>query len=277
MKPARPPVYQTLIRMLPFQQEAAAHALGCILGSRVEAVVHQATMRLDLREGIQRLMFLGKYEPDQTRWFGECIKPGDTVIDVGASFGYYTTLGSALAGPSGKVFSFEPSPVASRVIEEAILDSGIRNIVLTKAAVGKAAGSVPLYLPDGGSLHSPSILYSDPAYSPVQVPVISLDGFGPLQGVPKVKLVKIDVEGYEPDVLEGMEHLVRSRRIENVFCEFNSGWLSRNGTTPERLLDRFLGLGFAIRQRTALQRIPTGKPGETFDLQDIWFRMKGPP
>ena len=75
----------------------------------------------------------------------------------------------------------------------------------------------------------------------------------------------------------GWKHLIRSRRIENVLCEFNSGWLLRNSTTPERLLDRFLGPGFDIRKQTTLQRIPTGKPGETFDLQDIWFRMKGSP
>jgi FkbM family methyltransferase len=277
MNPSRPPAYQTVIRMLPFKKGAAAYALGCILGERVRAVVHQAKMRLDLREWIQQQMFLGEYEPEQTGWFRECLEPGDAVIDVGASFGYYTTLGSALVGPSGRVFAFEPSPIAGRVIEEAIRDSGIRNIVLTKAAVGKANGSVPLYLPNSRSLHSPSIFYSDPAFSPVQVPMMSLDCFEPLQDVSKVKLVKIDVEGYEPDVLDGMEHLIRSRRIENVLCEFNSGWLLRNSTTPERLLDRFLGLGFDIRKQTTLQRIPTGKPGETFDLQDIWFRMKGSP
>ncbi|MBP2673940.1 MAG: FkbM family methyltransferase [Deltaproteobacteria bacterium] len=277
MKPERTPACQIVIRALPFKKEAAAHVLGCILGGRVRAVVHQAKMRLDPRERIQRMMFLGEYEPEQTRWFKECIEPGDIVVDVGASFGYYTALASALVGPSGKVFAFEPSPVASGVIEETIRDSGIRNIVLTKAAVGKAPGIVPLFLPNDGSLHSPSIFYSDPAYSPVHVPMLSLDGFDPLKDVPKVKMVKIDVEGYEPDVLDGMERMVRSRRIENVLCEFNSGWLSRNSTTPERLLARFLDLGFAIREKTALQRIPTGKPGETFDLQDFWFRRKDLP
>lgn len=276
MIPMRPPAYQTVIRSLPFKKEEAAYALGCILGARVRAVVHQATMLLDLRETIQRQMFLGEYEPEQTGWFRECLEPGDTVIDVGASFGYYTTLGSALVGPSGKVFAFEPSPVAGRVIEEAIRDSGIRNIVLTKAAAGKANGSVPLYLPNSRSLHSPSIFYSDPNFSPMQVPMISLDCFEPLKDVSKVKMVKIDVEGYEPDVLDGMELLVRSRRIENVLCEFNSGWLVRNSTTPKRLLERFLELGYDIRKQTMLQRLPTGKSGETFDLQDIWFRMKDP-
>ena len=106
MSPSRPPVHQTVIRMLPFKKGAAAYALGCILGKRVRAVVHQAKMRLDLREWIQQQMFLGEYEPEQTGWFRECLEPGDAVIDVGASFGYYTTLASALVGPSGKVFAF---------------------------------------------------------------------------------------------------------------------------------------------------------------------------
>jgi len=277
MNPMRPPAYQVVIRSLPFKKEAAAYALGCIMGARVRAVVHHATMLLDLRETIRQQMFLGEYEPEQTGWFRECLEPEDTAIDIGASFGYYTTLGSALVGPSGKVFSFEPSPVASQVIEEAIRDSGIRNIVLTIAAAGKANGSVPLHLPNSRSLHSPSIFYSDPDFSQVRVPMISLDCFEPQKDVSKVKLVKIDVEGYEPDVLDGMEHLVRSRRIENVLCEFSSGWLVRNSTTPKQLMDRFLELEFDIRKQTTLQRLPKGKPGETFDLQDIWFWMKGLP
>jgi hypothetical protein len=69
-------------------------------------------MLFDLRETIQRQMFLGAYEPEQPGWFRECLGPGDIVIEIGASFGYYTTLGSALVGPSGKVFAFEPNPVS---------------------------------------------------------------------------------------------------------------------------------------------------------------------
>ena len=235
--------------------------------------MNQAKVRLDLREWIQRAMFLGAYEPDQTEWFKQCLGPGNAVVDVGASFGYYTTLGSSLVGPAGKVFAFEPSPLASRVIEEAIEESGIGNVTLTKAAVGSQSGSAFLFLPTTPDLHSPSILESDSTYVPVKVPVIALDFFEPLRNIPRVKLVKIDVEGYEPNVLDGMDRLIKETRIENIMCEFNSGWLRRNSTTPKQLLERFMDLGYSVRAQSKLEANIVGNHGELFDLQDIWFSL----
>jgi FkbM family methyltransferase len=230
-------------------------------------------MTLDLREGIQRGMFLGAYEPTETKWLRQCITLGDTFIDVGANFGHYTTLAAALVGPAGTVFAFEPSPLASGVLEEAILSSELANVVLTKAAVGKENASVPLFLPTGRSLHSPSILRSDPGFLEVQVPVVALDCFEPLKQNPQVKLMKVDVEGYEPDVLAGAEHMIKAGRVENIFCEFNSWWLGQNSTTPKQLLERFFDLGYKIHKQTELQENLAGHQGATFNLQDIWFQL----
>lgn len=88
MKCNRHPFYQTVIQKLPFKKRAAAHVLGLLFGHRIKAMVNQATVRLDLCEGIQQQMFLEMYEPTQTTWFKECLCPGDVFIDVGASFGY---------------------------------------------------------------------------------------------------------------------------------------------------------------------------------------------
>jgi FkbM family methyltransferase len=236
-------------------------------------VVNQVIVRLDLCEAIQRQMFLGSYEPTQTAWFKQCLRPGDVFIDVGASFGYYTTLGALLVGPTGTVFAFEPSPIASQVIEEMINDSKLQNIVLAQMAVGKEAGSVSLFLPTTRNVHSPSILPSDPSFVPVQVPMIALDRFEPLEKVSKIKLVKIDVEGYEPDVLAGMEQLVKQKRIENIVCEFNSGWLKRNSMTSAKLYERFLDFGYQVHRQTKLEKKLVGHHGELYDLQDIWFSI----
>jgi FkbM family methyltransferase len=273
MRHKQPPFYQTVIRKLPFKQSAAASTLGALYGRPITAEVNRFPMKLDLRETIQRAMFLGIYEPEQTAWFKQCLHSGDTLIDVGASFGYYTTLGATLVGPSGRVFAFEPSPIASKVIENAIEDAAVHHITLAKAAAGKVAGNVSLYLPTTQYLHSPSILQSDSTFVPVQIPVIRLDQFDPLKNGSQIKLVKMDVEGYEPDVLEGMDNLIKARQVENIICEFNSGWLRRNSTTPKQLLERFLDFGYTIRMRTKLQENLRGHHGELFDLQDIWFSL----
>lgn len=273
MKYNGPPIYQAVIQRLPFKKEAAARALGLLFGRRIKAVVNQSIVRLDLLESIQKSMFLGSYEPTQTAWFKQCLRPGDVFIDVGASFGWYTTLGALLVGSTGKVFAFEPSPIASQVVEEMIKDSMHQNVILTKAAVGRATGNTSLFLPTTRNLHSPSILQSDPDFVPVPIPMVALDHFAPLENVPKIKLVKIDVEGYEPDVLAGMERLVKEKRIENIICEFNSGWLKRNSMTPNQLHERFVNFGYQVHIQTRLEENLIGPRGELFNLQDLWFSL----
>jgi FkbM family methyltransferase len=275
MKYNRPPFYQAILQRIPFKKNAVTRIVGLLFGHRIKAVVNETIMRLDLCEGIQRGMFLGSYEPIQTTWFKQCLRQGDVFIDVGANCGYYTTLAALLVGPTGRIFAFEPSPIASQVIEEMIKDSNLQNVLLTKAAVGREPSNVSLFLPTTRHLHSPSILYSDPSFVPIKVPVLALDDFMPLESISKIKLVKIDVEGYEPDVLSGMERLIKEKRIENIICEFNSGWLNRNSTTPAQLYERFINLGYQVRMQTTLEENVNRKDGEHWSLQDFWFSRVG--
>ena len=71
---------------------------------------------LDMGEAIQRSMAKGKYEPEQTAWVKKTLKRGGRFVDIGANFGYYTSLAASIVGPTGRVFAFEPSPVAQESI-----------------------------------------------------------------------------------------------------------------------------------------------------------------
>ena len=59
-------------------------------------------IKLDLREYIQRSMYLNNYEPVQTDWVKQILRPGATFIDIGANFGYFTLLAASLVNPLGK-------------------------------------------------------------------------------------------------------------------------------------------------------------------------------
>lgn len=158
-------------------------------------------MRLDTGETIQGAMAAGAYEPEQTAWARECLLPGDRFVDIGASFGWYTALASTIVGPTGSVFAFEPSPVASDVIGNTIAANQLENVTLVRAAVGKAAGHEYIHMPVNGAVHSPSVFSPGPDFVPLQVPMISLDSYAPLADGRRIKLIKIDVEGYEPNVM----------------------------------------------------------------------------
>ena len=90
-------------------------------------------MRLDTGEAIQGAMAAGAYEPEQTAWARECLLAGDRFVDIGASFGWYTALASTIVGPMGRVFAFEPSPIASDVIANTIAENQLENVTLVRA------------------------------------------------------------------------------------------------------------------------------------------------
>lgn len=159
--------------------------------------VHSLKMRLDTSEAIQNTMVAGSYEPEQTAWTRECLLPGDRFVDVGASFGWYTGLASTLVGPTGSVVAFEPSPVASSIIGDTIAENQLNNVTLVRAAVGTLPGHEHIHMPMDGAVHSPSVFASDGSFVPLQVPLISLDRYEPFTDGSIIKLIKIDVEGYE--------------------------------------------------------------------------------
>lgn len=250
-----------------------AHLPKALVPTKMKATIFGFPTTLNLREGIQRTMFMGTYERPQTEWFRRCILPGDVVVDVGASFGHYTALAASLVGSGGKVYAFEPSPMPSATIAKMVENSGAKQIILTRAALGAQKGAVDLLLPSKDSaLHTPSIFASDPAFTAHRIEVMTLDDFAEEKKIGRIKLIKIDVEGYEPDVLVGMNRLFAERRVENIVIEFNSGWLEKNGTTPEELEKKIEALGFDVKEKTAVQ--DGLLDGMTFTLQDVWFALK---
>jgi hypothetical protein len=146
-----------------------------------------------------------------------------------------------------------------------------RNATLVNAAVGRKSGNLIIYLPKSGPVHSPSAFKSPGEFEPLSVPLIALNEFEPLSDIPCIDMIKIDVEGSEPDVLEWMTSLVATGRVRHVLCEFNSWWLNANGTTVENLAACFHEMGLEVEDSTEWTSGPASGGG-TFDLQDILFR-----
>jgi FkbM family methyltransferase len=148
--------------------------------------------------------FWGSYEPEQTAAFQRIIRPGDVIYDVGAHYGYYTLLSSALAGPPGKVLAFEPSPANIAKLQRHLDLNQCRNVTVLDLALSdhegtarfdNQAGSGTGHLsPEGG----------------IEVKLTTLDALASRFPAPKV--LKIDCEGAEVEVLKGGEKTIRSAR-----------------------------------------------------------------
>lgn len=205
------------------------------------ATVHGYRMELDLADHIQRMIYLGAYERWETRVVRRLLRPGMCFVDVGANVGYFTLLAAGRVGPTGRVMAIEPSRYAADRLAAAIETNRVGNVRLERIGLGREEGAVILYdpLPDN---HTPTML-GDPGSAGTTVRVRRLDDCLAEWGVDRIDLLKLDVEGYEPAVLDGAADSLAAGRIRAVLCEFNEHWLTRAGTTGDALRDRLLGLG----------------------------------
>ena len=149
------------------------------------------------------------------------LKPGMTVLDVGAHYGLYTLLASRKVGKKGRVIAFEPSAREMRMLERHIRINRCSNVRAEQFALGSREGVAELFLCLGrdtacNSLRPPAV--SGPTER-VQVPVRTLDAYLESSRVDCVDFVKLDVEGAELDVLKGATGLLRRRPRPAMMCE----------------------------------------------------------
>ncbi len=183
------------------------------------------------------MTFRGWLEPGLARRLEETIRPGMTVVDVGAHVGYYSLLAARRVGPSGRVISFEPTPRIFRLLAENIQVNGFREagtVSLHAAAVGETGGRGRLAVYPGNSGHN-SLFPKAAGEESVEVTVVGLDEA--LVDLPAANVVKIDAEGAEPFVLRGMRRLIGANPELQIFIEFAPEHLRRAGVDPLEFLD----------------------------------------
>jgi FkbM family methyltransferase len=177
------------------------------------------------------------YEPGTTRLVEVLLRPGMTFVDVGANIGYYTVLASRLVGPQGKVYAFEPHPAIYPVLRRNIEANGCTNVIALPLAASNRPGSRPF-----------AEVTARPYWEgAIEVEAISLDEFVLREGWPRVDLIKVDVDGGEPEVVEGMRSLLARSPAVRLIIEFWPAGLRQRGVRAERFLQSLCDLGFRMR------------------------------
>lgn len=145
------------------------------------------------------------------------LEPGAVFYDVGSNIGFFAMIAARLVGASGRVYAFEPVPANAECIRANARRNHLANLEVVQAAVGSTTGTARLHLtrhPGGATLSED--LPTD-CTSAIDVPLISLDDLVKAQRAEPPTVVKIDVEGFELDVLAGMEHLLDAYRPVVIF------------------------------------------------------------
>ncbi len=192
------------------------------------------------------LAFHKVWEPKITQLVKEIIKKDQIVIDVGANIGYFTTLFSKLVGTTGKVYAFEPAPINFEILQRNILLNNLKNTLIYQAAASNVSDTQDLYLSTWN--FGDNRLFGKPRderdleREKIKVDTIRLDET--IQD--KINLIKIDVQGFEWQVIDGAKKLIDDNNDIKIIFEFTPQLLKLNGVKPEDLLYRLLEMNFNI-------------------------------
>jgi FkbM family methyltransferase len=208
------------------------------------------------------------------------LEPADTVVDVGANLGEYTLIAARRVGPAGRVFAFEPHPGNNRLLTRSIETNGLANVDVFPFALSDARGQAFLDVSSGSHSGLARLTDSDGSGGNVAVACETLDTVRDRERIPRVALLKIDVEGFEPAVLRGAERTLTEDRPA-VFFEANDLVASADGFASPAI-DLLRAHGYGIYgatwlggNRWRLARVAAGDdPGR---FRDRWMHEGYPP
>lgn len=151
------------------------------------------------------------------------LKEGDCVLDIGANIGYYALMEARLVGSKGKVYAVEPVPHNIQLLQESVKLNNYNNIETFQQAIGQDDGTLSLYISDHPNWCS--VYPSGKVMGQIDVVVNSLDSF--LKNKRRPDIIRMDVEGYEYEIVNGMRSLLESRVPLRLFIEFHPDIMGR--------------------------------------------------
>lgn len=209
------------------------------------------SMALDPGEWTQvELLAKGAIEEETVACFHRLLRPGDTYIDVGAHVGFHTLVARKLVGVEGEVIAIEPQPYNCARLLANWQANGFDNLEVYAGVAGETEGIVPLrnQSPVDTARLSLAGLGTEGLPQVFHVPMIRLDRVIQKLGDGRsVRLVKIDAEGFEPEILSGLGTSID--RIDNIIVELLSKD-ERSRKRSETTVGMLLDLGFELREVT---------------------------
>ena len=186
------------------------------------------------------------YEPNQTEIVKKYVHEGDIVIDIGAHVGYYTLLMAQLVGKNGKVYSFEPDPVNFQLLKKSVEINGFENVVLIQKAVSNITDKVKLFLGDDDS--AINRIYDaklGDAKESIDVESVTIDEYFK-EDDELVNFIKIDSEGSEVKIINGMKQFLSRNQELVMMTEFFPFLIKKSGDEPNQYLKSLEEFGFSL-------------------------------
>ncbi|MEW5986234.1 MAG: FkbM family methyltransferase [Chloroflexota bacterium] len=229
----------------------------------IKEIGDQLRLFVDLSDYVIGLGIIrGRYETGELAFVRETVKPGQTVLDVGANIGLFTITMAALVGSTGKVFAFESLERNAELLERSVVENGFQDqVVVERAAVSEQPGQGSLVSPQtslnwGGAFLHEGESEIPAAHNVDTVQLVSLDTY-PLPR--PISFIKIDIEGAEPLALHGAREMLRVDRPV-ILSELNPvSLLKVAGYTSRQFVAEMNDLGYkcCLLEKGRLHRTAT--------------------
>ncbi len=206
-------------------------------------------IQLDPKNGLvdKKIFKDGVWEPKVAAAIYSALRPGDTFFDIGANVGFFTLFAAAKVGPGGMVHAFEPLQKLNEQLGASVEANGFRNVSLHRVACGDSTGlaQINVFAHNIGksSLYDEKI--NDAKIETVEL--VRLDDY--LELAVPVNLMKIDVEGYEYEVLKGAQKTIAKYK-PTIIMEFAVNRLANitgDDATAYAILEFLKQKGYSIK------------------------------
>ncbi|OHA68510.1 MAG: hypothetical protein A3A27_01675 [Candidatus Wildermuthbacteria bacterium RIFCSPLOWO2_01_FULL_47_18] len=221
---------------------------------RASKTVNGVTLSFDYKEDekLQKMMYLGLYELGVVDIMRRFLKEGDVLVDAGANIGYHTALGAGFVGKSGSVHAFEPVPAYFAKLKKLGETNKAYRIICNALALGETSGRAQMYQIrthrgersfGTGSMFKGWLGSNEQLEATVEVPIVKLDDYVREQNLRNVRLLKIDVDGFEFPLLKGAESFLREQS-PLIICEISHPVYSMLNSRVDDLLDYMARLSY---------------------------------
>jgi FkbM family methyltransferase len=194
---------------------------------------------------IDKHIFLyGVYEPFMLDIINENLREGDTFVDIGANIGQHSMFAASIVQETGSVYSFEPIPRIYAQFMDSVHANHFDTIIHAQnVAIGTTDSKQDLYL-KAENIGGSSLVDNDGATETVTISVRNGDTL--LSHIPHITMVKIDVEGYEYEVLSGIQEVLK-KHTPTILIEFSGYFYNEQQENHgQKILSLLESLGYRM-------------------------------
>jgi FkbM family methyltransferase len=209
---------------------------------------------LDLNEFIDSsIYYRGSFEPITTATMSKYVKPGMTVIDIGANIGCHTLRYAKLVGKKGKVIAFEPMQWALSKLKRNIELNDFDNIVLEKIALSDVSGKRSAYFRSSYTLDNRSAPDSEVLED---INFLTLDEYVDRNQLNRIDFIKLDVDGYEYKVIRGgLNTIAKFKPV--IIMELGEYTLREHGDKAEDLIGLLASADYSFYSEKDIEKYPS--------------------